>query len=492
VSSAYDVVIVGGGAAGCVLAARLTENPDVRVLLLEAGPDYQRIPAELDDGLGHPPTATHNWSYTSEADASTGRTLDLPRGRVIGGSSTTNAAFALRGHPADYDTWAAAGNEGWSWGEVLPSFVKLETDLDFGAEPYHGGDGPLPIRRYAASHRSPLAAVLQDAIAASGVDTISDHNAPGAVGVGPLPVNEVDGHRMGVASTYLVAARGRPNLAIRGDALVQNVLITGGRATGVRLQTGETFTGGHVILAGGTYASPAILLRSGIGPAADLKSLGIDVVADNDAVGHGLVDHPAVSIDMAYAGDAPPVRLMQTVATLRSEGAPDTSAPDLQIFGAGPWPGGDLNIWILAGAVIKPRSRGRVWLRSADSADPPHIDLAYYRDPADMARHVELLRRMRAIVGTPGVAALTKETLNRPASDDEAELERHIRANCWTYHHPVGTCAMGSVVDARGRVYGIDNLSVIDASIMPTIPSANTHLPTVMIAEHLAGRAVDG
>jgi choline dehydrogenase len=182
---------------------------------------------------------------------------------------------------------------------------------------------------------------------------------------------------------------------------------------------------------------------------------------------------------------------MQTVATMRSEGTPDTSAPDLQIFGAGPWPGGDLNIWILAGGVVKPRSRGRVWLRSADAGDPPHIDLGYYDDAADMPRHVELLRRMRAIVGTPKVAALTKEILNGPASDDDAELEGYIRANCWTYHHPVGTCAMGPVVDAHGRVHGVDNLSVIDASIMPSIPSANTHLPTVMIAEHLAGRVLD-
>jgi len=490
--NAFDVVIVGGGAAGCVLAARLTENANREVLLLEAGPDYTEIPPELDDGLGHPPTATHNWGFTSEADPISGRTLDLPRGRVIGGSSTTNAAFALRGHPADYDGWAAAGNAGWSWDDVLTSFCKLETDLDFGAMPYHGSEGPIPIRRYTGADRSPAACAVSDAIAQSGVPSVDDHNAPGAVGVGPTPVNEVGGHRMGVVSTYLRAARGRPNLTIRGNALVQDVLIAGGRATGVRLHGGEAIEAGQVILAGGTYASPAILLRSGIGPAADLKALGIDVIADLDGVGRSLVDHPAVSIDMAYARDAPPVRLMQMVATLHSESAPSGSAPDLQMFGVGPWPAGEMNLWVLVGSVIKPRSTGRLWLRSADATAAPHIDLGYYTDASDMPRHVEVLRRVREVTLSPDVVKLTKEVLAGPASDSDADLEDYIRASCWTYHHPVGTCAMGSVVDERGRVRGVESLSVIDASIMPSIPSANTHLPTVMIAEHLATTAAIG
>jgi choline dehydrogenase len=483
-AAAYDIVIAGGGAAGCVLAARLTEDPAIRVLLLEAGPDYVEMPAGLTDGLGHPHTETHNWGLTSEPDG-TGRVLDLPRGRVIGGSSTTNAAFAIRGSPADYDSWAAAGHDGWSWRDVLPYFVKLENDLDFGQEPYHGNDGPIPIRRYAGDARSELAAVLHDAIAATGVPEVADHNAPGAVGVGPMPVNEVSGRRMGAATTYLSAARSRPNLAVRGDALVDRVVVQAGRAVGLQLHGGETVPAGHVVLCGGTYGSPAILLRSGIGPERDLRAMGIDLTVPLEGVGHGLVDHCAVSIDLAYNGEVRPVRLFQVVATASSEVAPGP-APDLQIFNVGPFRVGDEGIWVLVGAVVKPQSRGRLWLRSPDPVDPPHIDLGYYADPEDMRRHVEVLRRVHAVVNAPDVRALTSSVLAGPDSDHDEDLERHIRANMWSYHHPVGTCAMGTVVDASGAVQGVDGLSVVDASIMPDIPSANTHLPTVMIAERLA------
>jgi choline dehydrogenase len=483
----FDFVICGGGAAGCVLAARLTEQPDVRVLVLEAGPDYTTIPAELEDGWGHPPFGNHDWGLTAHADATSRRVLDVSRGKVIGGSSTTNAAFALRGHPADYDGWAAGGHAGWAWNEVLPQFVKLERDVDFGDRPYHGSDGPIPIRRYRDAERSALAVALHDALAGGGLPEVEDHNAPGAVGVGPLPVNEVGGRRMGVASTYLAAARSRPNLNIRGDSLVDRVLIDGGRAHAVRTADGETVSAGRVIVSGGAYASPAILQRSGIGAPVDLSTFGIDVVVANDAVGDGLVDHPAVSVEMVYAGDVEPCRLMQTVATLRSAGTSSEMAPDLQLFGVGPWRGDGINLWMLAVGLLRPRSRGRVRLASADPAVPPIIELGYYNPECDdLERHVEGFRYALETIKTPELDRLTDRTLNAPPSERAPELEAHLRDNAWSYFHPVGSCAMGAVVDASGRVLGVEGLSVIDASVMPDIPSANTHLPTLMIAEHLA------
>ena len=267
-SSDFDLVIAGGGAAGCVLAARLSEDPAQRVLLLEAGPDYLELPELLRDGQG-PHLGSHDWDLESEPGPS-GATLRLPRGKVIGGSSTINGAFALRGSPRDFDDWAAAGNPGWAWAKVLDSFNAVERDLDFGAEPFHGTDGPVPIRRYSGLQRSDVARAGQDAIAAIGVPPVADHNAPGAVGVGPVPVNEVGGTRMGAASTYLAAARGRPNLTVRGGAVVDRVVLRAGRAVGVRLTNGELVHGDRVVLSAGAYHSPAILLRSGIGPADEL------------------------------------------------------------------------------------------------------------------------------------------------------------------------------------------------------------------------------
>ncbi|GAA0271314.1 hypothetical protein GCM10010302_06110 [Streptomyces polychromogenes] len=312
VAADYDVVIVGGGAAGCVLAARLSEDPSTRVLLLEAGPDYAELPAALRDGSG-PHTASHDWGLSSEPGPA-GRALALPRGKVIGGSSTTNAAFALRGSPYDFDGWAAHGNPGWGWGDVLPWFVAVETDLDFGHESYHGGHGPVPVRRYTGGDRSDIASAGQAAIMSAGVPEIADHNAPGAVGVGPLPVNEVGGERLGAASTYLAAARARHDLTVRGGAHVASVLLDRGRATGVRLADGENVHSDRVIVSAGTYFSPAILLRSGLRPAHELRALGIGPVLDLPGVGRNLADHPAVSIDVAHTGTARPRHAFQLVA----------------------------------------------------------------------------------------------------------------------------------------------------------------------------------
>jgi choline dehydrogenase len=489
--SDYNYVIVGGGAAGCVLAARLSEDPAIRVLLLEAGPDYVTLPVRLRDGQG-PHISSHDWDLDSEPGPN-GETFRLPRGKVIGGSSTTNGAFALRGSPRDFDEWSAAGNPGWAWAEVLDSFNAIEHDLDFGDEPYHGNQGPVPIRRYLGAERSDIAMAAQEAIEATGVPAIADHNAPGAVGVGPVPVNEIGGARLGAASTYLAAARGRPNLTVRGEALVDRVVILhSGRAVGVRLVGGERIDGDRIVLAAGAYHTPAILLRSGIGPADELAATGITAVLDLPGLGRNLVDHPAVSLDLGYTGPPREVRRYQVAATAHSDRTDASlTAPDLQLIVGGPFT--DSGQFFVAAALLKPKSRGRVWLRSADPLEAPRIHLGYFTDPADLPRLADGVRRAWEVVRARELTKVSTGLTSAPEGVDDEAVERFVRQRVWTYHHPVGTCAMGpdpeagAVVDATGRVHGVADLWVADASIMPNIPAANTHLPTLMLAERIAG-----
>ena len=301
-----DVLVVGGGSAGCVLAARLSEDPACEVTLLEAGPDLAGVadlPADVVDASG--PTLAHDWGYVAEPDR-LGRCIALPRAQLIGGCSATNGCFALRGAPADYDGWAQMGNPGWSFGEVLPFFRRLEADADFGGE-WHGTQGPVPIRRSVPAELNPVQAAFIEAACAYGLAYVADHNRPGAVGVGPMPRNARAGIRMSTALTYLAAARGRPNLTVRGGAMADRIEVRGGTATGVRLAGGEVVAAGRVVLAAGAYASPAILQRSGIGPAARLRPLGIAVVADLPGVGNNLADHPLVAVDLP-ARPGPPAR----------------------------------------------------------------------------------------------------------------------------------------------------------------------------------------
>ena len=398
-----------------------------------------------------------------------------------------------------YDGWATAGNPGWAFADVLGDFRRLEHDDDV-ADEWHGADGPVPIRRARPEELNLVQGAFCDAAVASGHAAVEDHNRPGAVGAGPTPRNVRDGVRMSTALTYLAAARGRSDLTIRADTFVAAVETSGGRATGVRLLDGTVVEADRVVLAAGTYASPLLLARSGIGPAADLRALGIEPVVDLPGVGSNLVDHPLVAVDLACTA-APGVSRFQVHLSLHSSYADRSGPADLMLFCAGPFaadpdvsPRGGV-FGIVAG-LLAPTSRGRVRLGSASPTDPPRIDLAHLADPGDLDRMLDAVAEARRIARAEPLAALVTGPELAPGpdipSDDRVALGRWARSSVSTFHHPVGTCAMGpdpdrgAVTDERGAVHGVDGLTVADASIMPTIPTATTNLPTMMVAEHVA------
>jgi choline dehydrogenase len=488
---AVEVLIVGGGAAGCVLARRLADGGR-SVLLLEAGPGLgASVGPALLDGWRNPQGSewTNDWGYRSEPGPD-GKPTTLRRGKLLGGTSWLTR-FAVRGHPADFEAWAARGNPGWSFAEVLPTFRRLEADADFGRQPWHGAAGPMAIDRYATKRRSAIHDAAVEAFCDLGFPTVEDHNAPGAVGVGPMPMSTGGGRRTTTLQAYLQRDAPPATLRIEPDREVDKVLMNGGRALGVRLIDGTEIAVDSVILCAGTYGSPALLMRSGVGPAAHLREMGIDVVVDLQGVGEGLADHPGVGLDAGFSGDAPCEALRHTIATFRSRSQSADKAPDLMF-----WvhePSEDDGRLYLDPILLKPDSRGSVRLRSADPLDPPRITLPGLRADRDLERLMEGYELGLVIANHPSIRALAEEP--PPATPSgPVDLRARVVANAYSLPHVVGTCRMGpspdagDVVDATGRVHGVDGLWVIDASVIPDAPSGFPHLVTIMVAEQLAQR----
>ena len=482
----FDVVIVGGGAGGCVVAARLSESGSRSVLLVEAGPDLRAsATGALRDGWLIP--REPDWGYRAEPDAR-GVVEDLTRGKLLGGTSWMTR-FALRGSPADYGEWAALGNPGWAFEDVLPYLARLEADADFGDRPWHGDRGPLPVTRYLDLEPTEILVAGMEALKAAGFPAVEDHNRPGAVGAGPMPMSSRHGFRVTTADAYLRLGATPPNLTIRPDAQVADVVFDRTCAAGIRLLDGTVIESGWVVICAGAYGSPAILMRSGVGPAEHLRSIGIPVRVDLPGVGANLADHKGADIDCGYRGSARAAPVLHRVATFHSAATSSDEAPDLMLWLSDPR--GDPPIFEIDVVLLRPRARGSVRLRSTNPADPPLIELPNPRHPSDVDRLVEGYRRGLEIAGRPEVRRLCAAPPS-PGADGGDDLPKVICTESYSLPHVVGTCAMGpwpdegAVVDVHGRVHGTDRLSVVDASIVPNGPAAFTHIPTIMLAERLS------
>jgi choline dehydrogenase len=520
--NSFDIIVVGAGSAGCVLADRLTDDTGLRVLLIEAGPD-DRSPMIHLPGMFAPMyrSGRHLWVYaTAPQRALSGRIMRDVRGKVIGGSSSTNGMLYCRGAAEDYDGWANMGNAGWSYREILPYFRRSE-DHACGEDLYHGVGGPLHVARSPVD--DPLARAFIAAALEAGHPYSADINGARREGFGPAESTVWRGRRWSAARAYLQRARRRPNLTVMTGAQVTRVLVENGRAIGVELARGavrEVLSAGEVVLAAGAFQSPHLLMHSGIGSGARLAEHGITAQVDLPGVGQNLHDHASVTAHATCTAPVSQARLtkpahamlemmralvlrrgflaecsIQAVGMARS--SPAMAVPDikyqfvpirLDAITNDPLPEHGM---VNRMELTVPESRGEVRLASADPLAPPILDANYLADPRDRERMRAALRMAVEIYRQPAFREFgVTPDLPVPNMDDDAALDAHIAASLTNDHHAAGTCAMGSgpeaVVDAQLRVHGVAGLRVVDASIMPRVVSGNTNAPVMMIAEKAA------
>jgi choline dehydrogenase len=520
----YDYIIVGAGSAGCVLAARLSEDSTMKVLLLEAGGRDTAKEIEMPVAFSKLFKGPCDWAYYTEPEAHLdNRSLYWPRGKVLGGSSSLNAMIYIRGHRHDYDQWRDLGNAGWGYDDVLPYFKKSE-DNERGASEYHGAGGPLHVAELRSIN--PLSETFVEAAEQAGFKRNPDFNGAIQEGFGTYQVTQRQGRRHSAAAAFLHPAISRANLTVLTGVQVSSILLEGKRAAAVSFQEGTTTrqvrAEREIIVCGGAIGSPQLLMLSGIGPADHLRSLGIPVHCDLPGVGGNLQDHPAVPV--AYDCTKPVTlasaeSLANLVRYTAFKSGPLTSnvgeaggfirtssaiaAPDVQYHFA---PGYFVehgfqqftgHAFTLGPTLLRPYSRGRIALRSANPQEAPLIRANYLADPRDMQRMLAGLRVTRTVASANAFAKYRGRELcpGLDAKDDKA-LRAHIAKYTETLYHPAGTCKMGNdataVVDAELRVRGVDGLRVVDASVMPIVPGGNTNAPTIMIAEKAADMIKSG
>ncbi len=506
----HDYVIVGAGSAGCVLAARLSEDPDVSVLLLEAGPPDVNENIHVPLGYLKLARTEIDWDYdTAPEPHCNGRRLGLPRGKVLGGSSSVNAMIYIRGNRLDYDGW---GMPGWGWDDLFPYFLKAE-DNERGASEWHGVGGPLAVSDQRSGNK--ISRAFVEAGVEADLPRNEDFNGAEQDGVGMYQLTQRGGLRASAAVAYLHPAMERPNLTVMPYMHVHRVLFEGTRAVGVEAsrlgEVQELRAERETILCGGTFNSPQLLMLSGVGPTEHLAMREIETVLDQPTVGANLSDH-ACAYEVFTTPEPEsllqalePAALEQFAATqtgpfasnLAESGGfarvePGAEAPDVQFHVApvqiveeGTGDPDAHGVWASA-CLLTPRSRGSVRLASKDPTAKPIVRDDFYSDEADMPRMVAALRLLEEICGQPAMRPYCALPYTTPAGDSDEALRAHVAATTFPIYHPVGTCALGSVVDPELRVEGLEALRVVDASVMPAVPRGNTNAPTIAIAERAA------